>query len=339
MTCCNSILSLGCSYSCDTIQIGINAPATGVYTIELQPDSIKVVSTTNTIATPLIFSGGYLNEDAVHVFKIIKPDGSYLEVNGSECFQIDIKPTTNATLADTDIEPISCDDATAVLKNSTNTTINTTEIASGATANITAPDGTAILKDTDNATLSTTLIPSNTSANITAPNGGITLQNSAGTILGLTSVKSGGALAIVEADATAVLKNSTGGVIDTEAIPAGASEDITVADVAWTDSDGSAEATPYGNAITCTAQIKALELLFGFDSGDDTSALATNTGTTWTLASLAQDGSSGTITVSVNGAAYATFVNPTTITNGQTVRVKRTSTGSAGSVTITGTYA
>lgn len=109
MTCCNSIQNLGCIYSCDTIQIGVNAPTTGTYTIELQPDGIKVVSTENTAGSPLIFSGGYLNEDAVHVFKILKPDGSYLEVEDSECFQISIKPTTNATLANTDVTPLECE--------------------------------------------------------------------------------------------------------------------------------------------------------------------------------------------------------------------------------------
>lgn len=109
MTCCTSILSLGCFYSCDIIQIGINAPTTGTYTIELQPDGTKVVSTTNTAGTPLIFSGGYLNEDAVHVFKIIKPDGTYLESGDNDCFEVEIKPTTNAALANVEVAPLECE--------------------------------------------------------------------------------------------------------------------------------------------------------------------------------------------------------------------------------------
>lgn len=110
MICCEKIKILPCAYSCDIIQIGVNAPATGEYTLELQPDSIRVVRTTNTIATPLVFSGGYLNEDATSVFKIIKPDGTYYETaDGEDCFQIEIKPTTNAALANVDVIPLECE--------------------------------------------------------------------------------------------------------------------------------------------------------------------------------------------------------------------------------------
>lgn len=222
MTCCTSILELPCAYSCDLVQIGINAPATGVYTLVLMPDLIQVVSTTITISTPIYFSGGYLNEDGRSIFKVKKPDGTYLTSGDYDCFQIDIRPTVNATLADLTLYPVTCEVATAVLKNSALTTISTTEIASGATANITAPDASAVLKNSANTTISTTAIPSNTSSNITAP------------------------------DATAVLKNTLGTVIDTEAIPSNVSEDITIPNVSWTDTDGSAESTPYGNAIVCS---------------------------------------------------------------------------------------
>lgn len=110
MECCTSILILDCIYSCDTIEIGVSAPATGVYTLELQPDGVKVVSTTNTAGTPLVFTGGYLNEDATHVFKIIKPDGTYYETPaGKDCFQVEIKPASNPTLADTDVTPLDCE--------------------------------------------------------------------------------------------------------------------------------------------------------------------------------------------------------------------------------------
>ena len=72
-----------------------------------------------------------------------------------------------------------CADATAVLKNTANTTLSTTSIASGASQNITAPDATAVLKNTANTTLLTEAIPSNVSENITAPDATITLNGSA----------------------------------------------------------------------------------------------------------------------------------------------------------------
>lgn len=171
MTCCTDIEDLGCIYSCDLVQIGINASATGIYTLVLMPDLIQVVSTTITISTPIYFSGGYLNEDGRSIFKVKKPDGTYLETAaGKDCFQVDIRPTVNATLADLDITPVACENATAILKNSALTTISTTIIASGATANITAPDATAVLKNSAGTVIDTEAIPSNVSEDITIPN-------------------------------------------------------------------------------------------------------------------------------------------------------------------------
>lgn len=102
MTCCTgNTIELGCIYSCDNISTGQAAIATGVYTLVLMPDLIKVTSATVTIGNEIIFSGGYLNEDGVSIFKIKKPDGTYLTSGGSDCFEVDIRPTTNATLATT----------------------------------------------------------------------------------------------------------------------------------------------------------------------------------------------------------------------------------------------
>lgn len=244
--CCTSIKVLDCKYSCDLIQIGEVTPVTGVYTIEIQPDTIQIVQTTNTISTPMIFSGGYLNEDATTVFKIIKPDGTYFTASGGEdCFQITIKPAFDPTLADVVVDPVTCADATYQNSDSS----FTHDIASGDT--YTAPD--------------------------------ITL----------------------------------------------------------TEVDSSTTTYPANKNISCDASLcpKTVELYFAFTASTDTSALATNGGTTWTLTAISDDGSSGTITVSVNGGAYAAFSNPTTITNAQTIQVKRTTTTAAGWVLITGTYA
>lgn len=101
MTCCTSILELPCVYSCDNIETGLSASATGIYTLVLMPDLIQATSATITNGNEIIFSGGYLNEDGRSIFKIKKPDGTYLTTDGKDCFQIDIRPTTNATLANT----------------------------------------------------------------------------------------------------------------------------------------------------------------------------------------------------------------------------------------------
>ena len=90
-----------------------------------------------------------------------------------------LTPEAQAELLDSECVIPPCAKATAVLKNTANTTISTTSIASGASQNITAPDATAVLKNTANTTLLTEAIPSNVSENITAPDATITLNGSA----------------------------------------------------------------------------------------------------------------------------------------------------------------
>lgn len=135
------------------------------------------------------------------------------------------------------------------------------------------------------------------------------------------------------------LVNSDEDPIETLHVRSGQTRQETIANVEWTDSTLVVNHTPYGNAIVCTPQIKTQIVIFVPGVGLDTSALATNdSGTNWTFTSIADDGASGTITVSVNGGAYAAFANPTTINNGQTIQVKRTITTGAGKITLTGTH-
>lgn len=106
MNCCTGdIMDLGCIYSCDLIPVGQVASSTGVYILEVQPDGIRVVSNTITSGNSIVFSGGYLNEDGVTVFKVVKPDGNYLTVSGKDCFQISIKPASNPTLSNVECPP------------------------------------------------------------------------------------------------------------------------------------------------------------------------------------------------------------------------------------------
>lgn len=245
MDCCNgSIIDLGCIFSCDTIATSQNAASTGVYTLEVQPDGIQLVSNTVTAGNHIVFDSGYLNEDGVTVFKIVQPDGTYLSVSGADCFQVSIKPSTSATVSNQDCPPAG---ENATYKNSDNSFSQT------------IPCGTTYTAD-----------------------------------------------------------------------------DITVTEV-----DSSTTTYPANIDITCDASLcpKTVELYFAFESGNDTSVLATNGGTTWTLTAISDDGGSGTITVDDNGGGFAAFVNPTTIANGETIQVKRTTTSSAGWVLITGAYA
>jgi hypothetical protein len=84
-----------------------------------------------------------------------------------------------------------CEDATWTLKKSGGATISTGSIASGASADITAPDATANLRDSAGTAISSTAIQSDTAANITAPDGAVTINGTA-----MTPVKSNGSNAI-----------------------------------------------------------------------------------------------------------------------------------------------
>ena len=93
------------------------------------------------------------------------------------------------------------------------------------------PDATAVLKNSEGTTLDTELIPSGVSEDVIAPDATVQLKDSAGTNIGTpVAVPSGVSQKITAPDATAVLKNTAGTTLDTEAIPSGSSEDIIVAD-------------------------------------------------------------------------------------------------------------
>ncbi len=83
-----------------------------------------------------------------------------------------------------------------------------------------------------------------------APSGGslnVPVKNSAGTLRGSKV----GADWVVP-DGSVPVTNTAATPITTIAVPSGDSVPYVIPNVAWTDSDGSAESTPYGDAIVCT---------------------------------------------------------------------------------------
>ena len=329
MNCCESIKDIGCIYSCDIVQIGITTPETGDYTLVLLPDLVKIVKTANTAGSPLVFAAGYLNEDAISTFKILKPDGEYLVTSaGEDCFKVDIKPANDPSLANIDIIPVSCDPATAVLKNTSGVTISTTSIASGASQDIEAPDATAVIKNSDGATLDTEAIPSGDSEDIIVGNSNV--NKSDGTLIA----------AVPATQNYNVADSRVSNSDDSYDVDVKATDSLGLPDIQVTDSDGSTGAFPAVKDVVCTPSAKDATIVFNpIEIGDDTSGEFTNSGTALTLTAISDDGGSGTITVSVNGGAYAAFVNPTLVANGETLQVRRTTTTGVGTVTLTGTYA
>lgn len=79
-----------------------------------------------------------------------------------------------------------CDPATAVLKNTDGTILDTEEIPSGGSEDIIAPDATAVLKNSEGTTLDTELIPSGVSENIVVADTTIQRKTESGVDIGVT---------------------------------------------------------------------------------------------------------------------------------------------------------
>ena len=145
--------------------------------------------------------------------------------------------------------------------------------------------------------------PAGTVTTKTAPDGSVTINNSVPTTLHTVAVRSNGTATQVIADSTAVIKNLNGTTIKTEAIPAAVSENITA----------------------------PIPLKFALAAGDDTSI-------TWTVSddeagtygTYTQDGSSGTLTYSLNGGAFVALSGAIALAVGNTIAVRRTAFTSAG---------
>jgi hypothetical protein len=114
---------------------------------------------------------------------------------------------------------------------------------------------------------------------------------------------------------------------------------VTLPNITVTDSDGSTSSVPSNQNVTCTPQVKALFVKFGFELGnDETGVLTIDADNAGTFTTTSDDGSSGTITYNVNGAGFAAFVNPTALGIGDTIAAKRTIFADSGYAKITGTY-
>lgn len=83
----------------------------------------------------------------------------------------------------------------------------------------------------------------------------VTNKDTAGANVGTVTTDTTGVLAIETSDSTLNLKNTLGALIQTETLKAEETKDGEIADVDWTDSDGTPQSTPYGNTIVCAVAI------------------------------------------------------------------------------------
>jgi hypothetical protein len=199
-----------------------------------------------------------------------------------------------------------CPDATVQLRDSAANNIGSpVAYLSNSSNNLTAPDGSFQVRDSaGNAIGSPVPVRSNqTGVTATAPDGSVTIRNSVPTTLHTVAVRSNGTATQDIADSTAVIKNMNGTTIRTEAIPAAVSENITA----------------------------PIPLKFALAAGDDTSITWTVTDDeAGTYGTYTQDGASGTLTYSLNGAAFAALSGAIVLAVADTIAVKRTTFTSAG---------
>jgi hypothetical protein len=323
----------------------------GLITIKDTDDGVLYVVNVN--------SGGsasqIINDSTVN---INKSDGSLI-------FAQDVKAeaTENYNVADSVI----------TLNNTVPTLISTTNVKATDTATIVAPDATV----TVNGDASFGTIPSGGSVNIGVENtngapvgafdsntnswviGDATfnLDNTSGATLFLGSIAAGDNETIIapdgdieNSDATYTASVESGGVlvlpdqtIEVNTVNEGSIPSVGTIDIDITD--GTNPVTPddvtiSGRTITIEVpQPKDIFIKGLFKASSDTmETLTIDADSAGTYTSISDDGSSGSITLSKNGGAFAAFSSPLALVATDTLDVKRTVDTAAGFFKLTGTY-
>lgn len=134
---------------------------------------------------------------------------------------------------------------------------------------------------------------------------------------------------------TATYQNSNGSFI----VSIDVDTTYTAADITVTDSDGSTFTAPANEDVTCTPSTNDTFLRFVFASGvADMPQITIDSDSAGTYTTDSDDGSSGTITISINGGAYGAFSPPLVLADTDTIDVRRTVTTADGFYKLTGTF-
>lgn len=196
-----------------------------------------------------------------------------------------------------------------------------------------ASPATARLIDTAGGFISDTSIDPGTTEDVTAPNAIAELQDSAGVAISTTPIKSNETKPITAPDGTVNVSNTDGYPIASFAVKSNETKPYAIPNVAWTNSDGSAESTPYGDAITCTPDLKIWTLEIVFASTNDTYIITPSR--TGTIATQSFSGASTDATY--GGALFAAWNKA--LTSGTPLTIVRNSAVATETLTLTGTYA
>jgi hypothetical protein len=254
--------------------------------------------------------------------------------------------------------------STLNVNNSVGTLISSESILAEGTDSYNVGDSSAVLKDEDGNVLSTTPIKATETEDIVAPNGDVSVNSVAfddvlsGGTLDIEVLKSTGNDLIgskqgqywrigdstitnsdssydvdVKATESLVLPDSQ---INVNSVDSGDVVSVKTIDVNTNIVPSSVGLV--GNTLTITLP-KEVFIKGLFKSGSDTmETLTIDAESAGTFTSIADDGGSGSITLSKNGGSFASFSSPLVLANTDTLVVKRTTTTSAGFFKLTGTY-
>lgn len=306
-----------------------------------------------------------------------------LELNGQEVATVASGSTLDLPVTDTDGNPVgewndtedrwevdvtggSCDDATAVLKNTEGTTLATEPIPSGTSEDIIAPDATALLRNSNLSLLSTQPIPSGVSDDVIAPDATVTLKDSAGSTIGSpVGVPSGATWNLTAPDGTV---RTTDGLTTVTAVKSNGTADLPQSVVKYKDAANADQVTAASNTEFAGGNLRPATVVprrelkcDGVGTGeyvtlndllaDTVPDVTTTRGITasWaagddetipvvlpaeyqgiSYAYVSNTGTNGTITVSVDGGS--TFSAPPFTVGASGVAFRRTTYSGAGSV-------
>jgi hypothetical protein len=136
------------------------------------------------------------------------------------------------------------------------------------------------------------------------------------------------------ADGTVNITNTDSDPIASVTVASGGVEPYVIPNVAWTDSDGSAESTPYGDAIVCAPQVQSLTIRFAIKVTHDAFSETMTSNEAGTITNINNGGLSAFV-LSKNASPVTA---PFTIANGDVISATFTAAGAATTVILTGTY-
>lgn len=243
-------------------------------------------------------------------------------------------------------------DSIAVIKNSAGSTLKSENILATASENITINDSVAVIKDSANLTLKSENILAEATENIVINDSLVNVRKSDNVLISAVNVKAENtenylvADSLIENDATTptysqLVKATEGLILPTQEIQnngvaSGFIPSVGTINVTTNITPLNFNISGRTLAITLPKQVFIKGI---FKAANDTmETLTIDADNAGTYTSITDDGGSGSITLSKNGGAYASFSSPLTLAVSDTLVVKRTTTTNLGFYKITGTF-